>query len=182
MGKWVASACVGFVRAGVVMTVAMLVPAVWAAAVVLWVWVGGGIWIPALIWAAIGTLALSRPVARMVRALVAKWTGTVIPGGYRQAEPVTQLSTGYWWNGFTYERSRRDAVRDQRWRILVRDPANWRDLRFVAIVPIAVGVPAAVPLAGVVAAVLGFAQPWLVVLGVVVAIGSAPTGVTCGAS
>ncbi|TVT54984.1 sensor histidine kinase [Amycolatopsis rhizosphaerae] len=180
--SWAASACVGFVRACVVVVVAMLVPAVWAAAAALWIilW-GGNPWsgtVPFL-WACIGTFALSRPVCRLVRSLVEKWTGTVIPGGYRQAPAVTRLSTGYWWNGYSYERTRRDARQDQRWRTRWHDPATWRDLRFIGIAPITMGVTAAVPPAGVAAAVLGLAQPSLVprvigVLGVAVAVGGAP--------
>ncbi|WAL66193.1 sensor histidine kinase [Amycolatopsis cynarae] len=180
--SWTASACVGFARACVVVVVAMLVPAVWAAAVALWIilW-GGNPWsgtVPFL-WACIGTFALSRPVCRLVRSLVSKWTGTVIPGGYRQAPAVTRLSTGYWWNGYSYERTRRDARQDQRWRTRWHDPATWRDLRFLAIAPITMGVTAAVPPAGIAAAVLGLAQPSLAprvigVLGVAVAVGSAP--------
>ncbi|MEU7738987.1 sensor histidine kinase [Nonomuraea sp. NPDC049158] len=182
MRQWVASACVGFGRACVVVVVAMLVPAVWAAAVVLWFWWwGGNLWsgIAPFIWACIGTLALSRPVCRMVRSLVAKWTGTVIPAGYRQAGPVTQMATGHWWNGYSYERTSRDARMDLRWRTRWRDPAVWRDLRFMAIVPITAGVICAIPPAGVVAAVLGLSQPALParlvgVLGLAVAIGGAP--------
>ncbi|WP_433250664.1 sensor histidine kinase [Streptosporangium sp. CA-135522] len=180
--SWVASACVGFVRACVVVVVAMLVPAVWAAAVVLWIWWwGGDPWsgIVPLLWACIGTLALSRPVCRMVRSLVAKWTGTVIPAGYRQAGPVTRMSTGYWWNGYSYERTDRDARQDQKMRIWWSDPATWRDLRFTGIAPVTVGVIAAVPPAGAAAAVLGLSQPALSarlagVLGLVVAIAGAP--------
>ncbi|MEV1171783.1 histidine kinase [Nonomuraea sp. NPDC049784] len=180
--SWVASACVGFVRACVVVVVAMLVPAVWAAAVALWIWWwGGDPWsgIAPLVWACIGTLALSRPVCRMVRSLVAKWTGTVIPAGYRQVGPVTRMATGYWWNGYSYERTSRDARLDQQWRTRWSDPATWRDLRFVAIAPITAGVIAAVPLAGIAGAVFGLSQPSLAmrvigVLGAVVAIAGAP--------
>ncbi|MFI6597286.1 sensor histidine kinase [Nonomuraea sp. NPDC050536] len=180
--SWVASACVGFVRACVVLVVSMLVPAVWAAAAGLWIWWwGGNPWagIAPLVWACIGTFALTRPVCWMVRALVAKWTGTVIPAGYRQAPPVTQMATGYWWNGYSYERSRRDALMDQRLRTRWRDPAIWRDLRFTAIAPITAGVICAIPPAGVAAAVLEFSQSALPgrlagVLGLVVAIASAP--------
>ncbi|MBB5776630.1 sensor histidine kinase [Nonomuraea jabiensis] len=191
MRQWVSSACVGFVRACVVVAVTMPVPAVWAAAATLWIWWwGGDPWsgtVP-FVWACIGTLALARPVSRMVRALVAKWTGTVIPAGYRQATPVTRLSTGYWWNGFSYERTRRDALMDQRWRTRWRDPAFWRDLRFTAIAPLTAGLIAAVPPAGAVAAVLGFSRPAFLagvlgfsrpallvgVLGLVVAVAAAP--------
>jgi len=56
------------------------------------------------------------------------------------------------------------------------DPANWRDVRFAAILTVTAGLAAAVPPAGVVAAVLGFAQsrPLLGIIGLVVAVGSAP--------
>jgi signal transduction histidine kinase len=180
--SWAASACVGFVRACVVLVVSMLVPAVWAAAVAVWIWWwGGDPWsgIVPLVWACIGTLALSRPVCRMTRSLVAKWTGTVIPVAYRQAGPVTQMSTGFWWNGHSYERTSRDARLDQQWRTRWRDPAIWRDLRFTAIAPITAGLVAAVPPAGAAAAVFGLLQPSpamrvVGVLGAVVAVAAAP--------
>ncbi|MBE3010753.1 sensor histidine kinase [Microbispora sp. NEAU-D428] len=180
--SWVASAAVGFVRACVVLVVSMPVPVVWAAAVGLWVWWwDGNPWpgIAPLLWACIGTLALARPVCRMTRSIVAKWTGTVIPAGYRQAAPVVRMSTGYWWNGYSYERTSRDARRDQRMRLWWSDPATWRDLRFAVIAPFTMGVIAAVPPAGVVAAVAGFSHPALStrllgVFGVAVAIGTAP--------
>ncbi|MEU5607919.1 sensor histidine kinase [Streptomyces sparsogenes] len=177
--SWVASACAGFARACVVVAVALPVPAVWAAAVALWFWWGGNpwSWIGPFVWASIGTVALSRPVCRMVRSLVAKWTGTLIPAGYREAAPVTQMSTGYWWNGFSYSRTSEDARREQRLRLWWSDPATWRDLRFTAIVPITIGVIAAIPPAGAVAAVLGFSQPesaWIGAAGLVVAFATAP--------
>ncbi|WP_405681636.1 sensor histidine kinase [Streptomyces sp. NBC_01238] len=182
LDSWVARACVGFVRACVVAVVSMLVPAVWAAAVALGVWWGAGnpwSWLAPFVLVCVGTLALSRPVCRMVRFLVERWTATVIPAGYRQAGPVTRLSTGYWWNGFSYERSRRDAVLDQKWRVRWGDPANWRDLRFTGIAPLTAGVVAALPPAAVAAAVLGLGQPGLAArlvgaCGLVVAVGSAP--------
>ncbi|NUW44435.1 sensor histidine kinase [Nonomuraea rhodomycinica] len=178
MRQWGASACVGFVRACVVVGLSMLVPAVWALAVALWMWWGGGAWtwIAPFLWAGIGTFALSRPVCRTTRSLVATWTGVVIPAGYLRAAPVTRMSTGYWWNGFSYERTRHDALMDQRMRIWWRDPAVWRDLRFTAIAPLTAGVVAAVPPAGLVAAVLGFGTSWPLagVLGLVVAVAAAP--------
>ncbi|MFE6164368.1 sensor histidine kinase [Streptomyces sp. NPDC056486] len=180
--SWAASACVGFVRACVVVVVSLLVPAVWAAAVALGIWWGAGnpwSWVAPVVLVCVGTLALSRPVCRMFRSLVAQWTATVVPAGYRQAEPVVRMSTGYWWNGFSYERTRRDALMDQRWRIRWNDPANWRDLRFTAIAPLTAGVIAAIPPAGVAAAVVGFGQPALAArlvgaLGLVVGVAGAP--------
>src|SRR4051794_8921440 len=95
----------GFVRTCELIGVTMLVPLVWAMAVALGIWWGGATWVVAIFWAGFGTVALSRPVGRMIRALVAQWTGTVIPSGYRQATPTAQMSTGYWWNGFSYSRT-----------------------------------------------------------------------------
>ncbi|WP_407285294.1 sensor histidine kinase [Streptomyces sp. BP-8] len=180
--SWVASACVGFVRACVVAVVTMLVPAVWAAAVALGIWWGAAnpwSWLAPFVLVSVGTLALSRPVCQMVRRLVAKWTATEIPSGYRQAGPVTQLSTGYWWNGFGYERTSRDALMDQKWRVRWGDPANGRDLRFMAIAPLTAGLVASLPPAGLAAAVLGLDQSEpaarvIGALGLVVAVAGAP--------
>lgn len=154
--SWVRDCGVGFVRAAQAAGVALLIPAVWAAAVGLWQWWGGNpwSWIAPFIWAAIGTLALARPVCRMTRALVANWTGLVLPPGYRELPPVTQLSTGYWWNGHSYSRTKKDARRDQRLKAWRYDPATWRDLRFVLIAPFSFGLVSLVPLLGVVAAAL----------------------------
>ncbi|MFD7829090.1 sensor histidine kinase [Kitasatospora sp. NPDC059803] len=185
LGSWVARAGVGFVRACVVAAVCLLLPAVWAAAVALGVWWGAGnpwSWTAPFVLVGVGTLALPRPVCRIVRFLVARWTATVIPAGYRQAGPVTRMSTGFWWNGFSYERTRRDALMDQRWRVRWRDPANWRDLRFAGIAPFTAGLLACLPPAGVVVAacaVLGFGGPESAAglagaLGAVVAVASAP--------
>ena len=181
LGRWAARAGVGFVRACVVAAVCMLIPAVWAAAVAVVIWWAGDPWSWAapLLLAGVGTLALSRPVCQMVRSLVAGWTGTVIPRGYRQAVPVVRMSTGYWWNGYSYERTRRDAVRAQKWRVRWADPATRRDLRFVVLAPFAAGVVASLPPAGLAAAVIGLSQPQLTprligVFGLVVAIASAP--------
>ncbi|KIF75672.1 histidine kinase [Streptomyces sp. 150FB] len=179
--SWLAGACLGFVRACVVMVVSLLVPAVWAVAVALWIWWSGNAWswIPEFVWACVGTLALSRPVCRIVRSLVAKWTATVIPGGYREAGPVVRLSTGYWWNGFSYTRSKKDALQEQRLRLRWRDPATWRDVRFMAIAPFTMGVVASVPPAGVALAVIGLSHSGLAprligVLGLAVAVATAP--------
>ncbi|MFD9634146.1 sensor histidine kinase [Streptomyces violascens] len=182
LGAWVAGIGVGFWRACLVVAATMVIPAVWAGAMALGIWWGAAnpwSWVAPVVLVCGGTLGLSRPVCRVVRHLVARWAGTVIPSGYRQPGPVTRLSTGYWWNGFSYERTSRDAVMDQKMRLRWSDPANWRDLRFTAIVAVSAGVVAAVPLAGVAAAALGFNgsgfAPHLVgVLGVVVAVAVSP--------
>lgn len=180
MMRWVAGVGVGFWRACAVTAVSMLVPALWAAAVVvavLWSenpWT----WIPVFVVPAVGTLGLSRPVSRWVRSLVERWSGTVIPPGYREPPPVTQLSTGFWWNGYTYAKTAKQAREEQEWRHKLRDPATWRDLRFAEIVALTAGVAAMVPLVGIALAALGFATSSYVVgiAGLLVGIGSSPYG------
>uniref|UniRef100_A0AAU1M1F9 histidine kinase n=1 Tax=Streptomyces sp. NBC_00148 TaxID=2903626 RepID=A0AAU1M1F9_9ACTN len=187
LGSWLARAGVGWIRACVVAAVCMSAPALWAAAVALGIRWGAGnpwSWVAPVVLVCGGTLALSRPVCRMVRFLVAKWTATVIPAGYREAGPVMRMSTGYWWNGFGYERTRRDALLDQKWRVRWRDPANWRDLRFTAIAPLTAGVVASLPPAGVAVAVLGIGRQEPAVrivgaLGLVVAFAGAPYAWRC---
>ncbi|MGK5551890.1 sensor histidine kinase [Actinomadura kijaniata] len=176
-GSWVARVGVGFGRSCAVAVVSMLVPAVWGAAVALGIRWGAGnpwSWLAPLVLVGVGTLALSRPVCRMTRFLVARWTGTVIPAGYREAGPVTRMSTGYWWNGFGYERTRRDALLDQRWRVRWRDPANLRDLRFTGIVPFTAGAVASVPPLGAAVAVLAIDRPGVAVAGLAAAVAAAP--------
>ena len=171
MRKWVVAAGLGFAQACALTVVSMIVPAVWAAGVGLWLWWGGHpwSWIAPFVWAVIGTFLLARPVCRMFRALVTKWSDTELSDGYRSIGTAIELSTGYWWNGYSYSRSSRDARQELWWRTRFNDPAGWRDLRFVAIAPITVGLVAAVPLAGIALAVL--VNP---VIGVVVTVASSP--------
>ncbi|GAB3575416.1 hypothetical protein GCM10027445_37850 [Amycolatopsis endophytica] len=176
MVSWCAEAGRGFWRACVVMVVSMLVPAVWGAAVALTVWWGNP-WagMAPFVFACLGTFALSRPVCQVFRGLVRRWTGTVVPAGYREAGPVTRMSTGYWWNGVSYARTAEEAREDQELRNRWTDPATWRDLRFTAIVPVTAGLVAAVPAAGLVVAGVGFARATPVAaLGLVVAVAAAP--------
>ncbi|MFG3281734.1 sensor histidine kinase [Streptomyces sp. NPDC048111] len=182
MWSWVADVGVGWVRACAVAAVGLLIPAVWAAAVALGVAWGASnpwSWLAPLVLVGVGTFALARPVCRAVRFLVARWSGTVIPSGYRRPGPVTRLSTGYWWNGFGYERSSRDAVLDQRMRLRLGDRANARDLRFTAVLALTAAPVAAVPPAALVTmAVCGVRPgPSAVLLGagaLAVAVGSGP--------
>jgi signal transduction histidine kinase len=74
------------------------------------------------------------------------------------------MSTGYWWNGFSYSRTSERAREEQRWRTRWSDPATWRDVRFTAIAPVTV----IVPLLGLTLALVQ--RP----LGIIVAIASAP--------
>ncbi|WP_316525404.1 sensor histidine kinase [Kitasatospora brasiliensis] len=162
MGSWGGRAARGFLRAVAVAAVTLPIPALWAAAAalgVLWGPANPWSWLLPVVLAGTGTLALARPVCRAVRFLVERWTGTVVPAGYRTAGPVTRMSTGYWWNGYGYERSRRDALMDQSWRTWWSDPATWRDLRFAVTVPFTAGLAALLPPAVAVSAVYGLLRP-----------------------
>ncbi|MFI9383787.1 sensor histidine kinase [Kutzneria sp. NPDC052558] len=171
MGKWVVSAGVGFVRACVLCGLSMVVPVLWGGSVGLWLWIGGSpwSWTALFVWAVIGAFLLARPVGRTVRQLIGDWTGAELPEGYRALGAVTQLATGYWWNGYSYSKTERDARRELWWRKRFNDPAGWRDVRFLAIAPFTVGLITAVPLGGVALAFL--VNP---VLGVIVTVGSSP--------
>jgi signal transduction histidine kinase len=177
MSRWV----VGFARSCVLAAVALLPAVVWAAGVAVMVWWRGNpwSWTAPILWMCIGTLVLARPVSRMTRSLVARWTGTELPAGYRTPGQVVQLSTGYWWNGFSYSRTSERAREEQQWRLRFTDPATWRDLRFTVVAPFTIGVVAAVPPAGIVLAVVGLVQQSVVlrvlgVAGAIVAVATAP--------
>ncbi|MCP2336760.1 sensor histidine kinase [Actinomadura rupiterrae] len=174
--SWVREACAGSARAGAVAALGLPVPILWAGiAAGIWFLGNPWAWTAPIVLTLVATLLTSRGLCAMFRKLVAQWTGTVIPGGHWEARPVTRMSTGYWWNGYSYSRSNKEAAEDQRLRILWHDPATWRDLRFVPIAALA-GLVAAVPFAGFVTAVVGFGvvSPLLGVAGLVVAVGSAP--------
>lgn len=133
----------GLLRSCRLLAISLPVPAVWAAGVAVagW-WHNPWTWFAPAVWVCLGTLLLLRPVTRWARSLVADWTGTALTPGYRDGAQVVQLSTGFWWNGHSYEKTRRDAEKDLRMRLRWTDPANWRDLRFVALLSLVWAVPA----------------------------------------
>jgi signal transduction histidine kinase len=92
-------------------------------------------------------VAFTRLICQAVRILVSRWTGTVIAPVYRPVVPLTKMSTGYWWNGYAYQRRRWQAAY-QRWlRIRMGDPGAWRDILWIIVSPLTVGPAAALPLA-----------------------------------
>lgn len=157
----------GFVRAVVLLALAAAVP-VLSIVPALVGQLTGSPWSPANVWTWVGwllffsaaALGLARPIGTAVRRLARRWSGLRIEDGYQQAgpEPV-QLATGYWWNGHSYERTRRDAEMDQQWRRRIGDPALRRDVRWILIGAITLGPVCAVPPAALVAAVIAFTRP-----------------------
>ncbi|MFF1876908.1 sensor histidine kinase [Leifsonia sp. NPDC058230] len=121
-----------------------------------WSWSNPWSWVGSAIIGAILTLALAHPVAVLFRRLIARWSGTSIPSGFlAQPEPV-RLSTGFWWNGSAYERTREDAQSDLRLRRL-REPAYWREVRWVVIAAVVVAPLCSVPATAMVGAIVLFA-------------------------
>ncbi|MFE9421790.1 sensor histidine kinase [Kitasatospora sp. NPDC006697] len=178
MRRTMSGTATGLARAGALLAVAGAVPAVWAVAALLgYLW--GSPWaaVPLLPLAFVATLGLARPVCGAVRALVARWTGTELPAGYREPAPVVRMDTGYWWNGHSYARTAKEAREEQEFRLRWTDPANWRDLRFTALAAFAIALPAAVPYAGLAAAgcaVAGLLPPLVGGFGLVAGLAAAP--------
>jgi len=167
VGAWPAAVGRGFVRSTLLAAAAWIAP---AAAVTLpladamggsaWSWTNPWSWVGLVAAVAVLALVLARPLGILSRRAVGRWCGITIDDGYRQSvtEPVL-LSTGYWWSGYSYERSRSDAVMDQRWRQRVGDPAYWRDVRWLAIAAVVVGPVCAVPGSALAGAWLTFRHP-----------------------
>ncbi|MFC3493985.1 sensor histidine kinase [Glycomyces rhizosphaerae] len=157
---WASKVWTGFARSCAVAGTGLLIPAGWAAVAVVVLWFGLSPWesIAPFLIACAATLALSKPVAGRFRRFAERRAGSVIRSGERERHPIVQMSTGYWWNGYSYTSTQKEAREDQELKDRFRDPATWRDLRFT-VVAAGAGAIAAVPPAGLVAAVLGFAQP-----------------------
>ncbi|MBE1589315.1 sensor domain-containing protein [Nonomuraea angiospora] len=108
------------------------------------------------------------------RTLIGDWTGVRIVSPYLDEPPMPapnpdgSYRTG--WGEFgTVHRRRESAVRAQRWRWTVRDPASWRDLAWLSLeVPVAAmlyAVPAALIIGGFVACC--WLWVWIKALGLV---------------
>jgi len=126
-----------------------------------WSWANPWSWIGLLLFLIPLALVLARPIGMLSRRLAARWLGVTIEDGYRRPEDAPQpvlLSTGYWWNGHSYERSRRDAELDQQWRRRIGDPAYWRDVRWLLVAAVTLGPLCAVPAAALVGAVAAFTR------------------------
>jgi signal transduction histidine kinase len=156
-----ARAGTGIVRAGEVAAASFIVPAVWALAVLaaLVFPLTPSEYVVPLGFACLGTAVLAGPVARWFRSFAVRWAGIDVPAVYGWRGPVVQVSTGQWWNGFSYQRSRDEAIADQRARSRWSFSEFWRDVRFVMIAPLTAGLVAAVPVAGIIIAALAFLQP-----------------------
>ena len=140
----------GFVRSLVLVVLTGFAPAVWVAAGVWFHDLFGGVAAAlgcVLAVVAVSLVVFARPVCAAARSAVSRWTGTQLRAAYRPLVPVTRMATGYWWNGYEYHRLRL-VSEYRRWFLArTRDPAVWRDMLWLLLAPLTVGVAAAAPLA-----------------------------------
>ncbi|RSM63200.1 hypothetical protein DMH03_14420 [Amycolatopsis sp. WAC 01376] len=124
----------GFAKSVLLAAAALLVPAlslvpalVSALSGFAWSWTNPWSWAGLLVIFLPLALVCARWLGTLFRRLAGRWCGLVLQNDYRLPETAPEpvlLSTGYWWNGHSYERDRRDAELDQRWRRRMGDPAG----------------------------------------------------------
>lgn len=170
--SWVTAVGRGLYRSAVLVGLSVPIPAVaiavgyFGARVALsWGWAGsgapGGVRVAAaagelllaLCWSVVATglavIFVGRALAQRARQSARIWFGTVIDVSYRPVPAVTRMATGFWWNGFEYYRSQREARHDARLRSQRRDPQARRDLTWLVIAAVAVLPVAAAPFAAI---------------------------------
>jgi signal transduction histidine kinase len=125
----------------------------------------GLIWIAAIVWLTV-RLASTR-LSQQVRSLARDWLGLRIEVSYRQPPPVTQMATGFWWNGYEYHRTEKEARDDARGQQLIRDPQLYWDGLWLGIAAVTVLPAAALPLIGLAAGIYLALQPGLAAGGAV---------------
>ena len=67
-----------------------------------------GIWVAVASWF---MLLTSRPLSKAARRCARRWLALPIEVSYRPAPTIIRMATGYWWNGYEYEKSEREARR-----------------------------------------------------------------------
>jgi signal transduction histidine kinase len=166
--RWGAEAAVGLYRSAVLVAVTGFIPVICAAvayfgAEFAFTWTADLQAAPAvrvlaavgeilmtIVWTcAAGLLLLRRgslPVTRAARRLAHDWLGLTIEVRYADPHPVTQMSTGFWWNGHEYYKTEREARWQGRMQHGPSDPQHRQDARWVMIAAVTVFPAAAVPL------------------------------------
>jgi signal transduction histidine kinase len=104
------------------------------------IWVGVAAWIALLL--------AGRPFSQAARLAAGRWLGLRIEARYRPPPPVTRMATGYWWNGYEYHRSEREARRRAQVVSRTRDPQSRRDALWFLVAAVTVLPAAALPLLG----------------------------------
>jgi signal transduction histidine kinase len=103
------------------------------------------------LWTATAALLLlrgaGRPLSQAARGLAERWLGLRLEVRYPTPAAVTQMSTGFWWNGHEYYRTEKEARHNARvWQEGPRDPQFRRDALWTAVAAVTVLPAAALPL------------------------------------
>jgi signal transduction histidine kinase len=106
-----------------------------------------------IFWAVIvGGLALrigNRRLSRAARTLAGRWLGLRLEVRYPPPPAVTQMSTGFWWNGHEYHRTAREARQQAEMQHnSPSDPQYRRDALWTGVSTLTVLPSAALPLLG----------------------------------
>jgi signal transduction histidine kinase len=97
--------------------------------------------------AALGFAVFGRPLSQAARRSAEQWLGVRVEPSYRPVQPPVRMSTGFWWNGYEYHQSEREARRAA-WLSSRRGDPQWgRDALWALIASVTVLPAAAAPLA-----------------------------------
>jgi signal transduction histidine kinase len=103
----------------------------------------GALWTCVAVWLALKRA--SRPLSQAARSLAKDWLGLRIEVRYQPPPPVVRMATGYWWNGYDYHQSERDARWHARLQHGFRDPQFPHDARWIGVAAVTVLPSAALP-------------------------------------
>jgi signal transduction histidine kinase len=109
-------------------------------------WALAAWWALIVLWLAL--FLFGRPLTQAARSVLRAWTGTEYPTAYRPPVVLTEMATGWWWNGYEYQK-RRGQAQFQGWVRSRREHPQWRwDFAWLAVSAVTVLPVAAAPLAG----------------------------------
>ncbi|GAA5012161.1 sensor histidine kinase [Actinopolymorpha pittospori] len=106
------------------------------------------LWVSAALW--MTHLLTSKALTKAARRLAERWLGLRIEVTYRTAQPVTRMATGFWWDGYEYHKSEREARRRAKLNARSHDPQLHWDGLWTVIAGVSVLPVAALPLLGLV--------------------------------
>jgi signal transduction histidine kinase len=129
----------------------------------------GLIWTAAIVWLTVRLYTTW--LSQKARILARDWLGLRIEVSYRQPPAVTQMATGFWWNGYEYHRTEKEAREDARGQQLIRDPQLYWDGLGIAIATVTVLPVAALPLLGLAGGIYLTLQPGLAAWGAAAIVG-----------
>lgn len=122
------------------------------------------LWITAAVW--ITHLLTSKALSQAARRRAERWLGLPIQVTYRTAQPVTRMATGFWWDGYEYHKSEREARRRAKLNARSHDPQLHWDGLWTVVAGVTVLPVAALPLLGLVGGVYLTLTPGLLGYGV----------------